>query len=467
MPDEDAEWGEGELANEGLFLKALFRGLDEASVRYAVMRNFELLPDNAGGSDLDVLVDPADEARLRTVLAEALRVADGAVIGVANSIGFFKAYALGKSTRSAYPWWGLRVDFNIGLRYRGNSLLNESIAWPVRQHRGIPVLARGFSAVLGVLKDVMNNGTVPSRYVVAARVAAKEEWSQIEALLSPMGKIALGTFREMLLSSESLESLGGQCTALRREVARCQLGLAGFQYVRLCAAFEWSRVRRYLRPPGMVVAILGADGAGKSTVIGSILPVLNSATHNAIVVRHLRPNLLPPLARLKGKTQQPGAPVREPHGSTQSGWFGSLFRLAYLTLDYVIGYWLWTRPIIAKQPTIVLFDRYAYDLVLDPRRFRIRLPEWMNGMFIALAPKPDLVVCLHGDPETLSRRKGELSLDETRRQIEAMTSLARKLPQAILVSTDCELNKTRDEVLGALLSRLRERQKDRERSSDG
>jgi thymidylate kinase len=216
--------------------------------------------------------------------------------------------------------------------------------------------------------------------------------------------------------------------------------------------FVWSKFHRYLAPSGAVLAVLGVDGSGKSTVINSIKPILDSATHNATFVHHLRPGLLPPLARLKGKVESPPGPVLDPHGSTPSGIVGSLLRLTWLTLDYILGYWLRIRPIIARQPAIVIFDRYAYDMALDPRRFRLGLPGWVAGLFARLAPRPDLIICLHAAPEVIAQRKQELPLEETRRQLEALLSFAKSQPNAVLISTDGSIEEVRERVLRTLFN---------------
>lgn len=205
-----------------------------------------------------------------------------------------------------------------------------------------------------------------------------------------------------------------------------------------------------MKRAGCFIVILGVDGSGKSTVIEAITPSLNTITNNQIVAKHFRPGLLPPLARLKGKQAVQIGPVLDPHGSTPSGTVGSLLRLTYLTLDYVLGYWLLLRPKIAKSPTVIVFDRYCYDMVLDPRRFRINLPVGLVRWFIRLAPKPDLIICLHGNPAVITARKNELPLVEVKRQTEALLAFAKQEPNAVLVSTEGTVEQARDDVLVAL-----------------
>ncbi len=129
---------------------------------------------------------------------------------------------------------------------------------------------------------------------------------------------------------------------------------------------------------------------------------------------------------------------------------GSLFRLAYLTLDYVLGYWFLTRFQIAKKPNLVLFDRYAYDMVLDPRRFRMNISGRVAGWFAELVPEPDVIICLYGSPEVIASRKCELSVEETRRQVDALRAFAVRRQSAVMISTECTIEDTRDQVLIAL-----------------
>jgi thymidylate kinase len=436
---------------ESLFLRNLFSELRKAGVAYAVMRNHETLPDSAGDSDVDLIIPLSEGERAKTAILESIACSDGVAIGIGETLGFFKVYALGKAACHPYPWWGVCIDVNVGLFFKGNGLLAEGRVLPIQDHRGIAVLRDDFAGVLGVLKEVLNNGVFPSRYSIAARCAAETSWQDIELLLAPMGKPALELLNRMLLVNAAPEELRADCLRFRALVMARALSAQPVRCWWRRIVFEWSKIRRYINPPGMVVAVLGVDGAGKSTVINAILPALSAATHNAVIVQHLRPGLLPPLARWRGGHRGQPGPVLEPHSSRPSGTLGSLFRLTYLMLDYVFGYWFWTRPKIAKQPTVVIFDRYAYDMANDQRRFRISLPNCVAGWFVALAPRPDLIICLHGTPEAIAARKSELPLEETRRQVDALRSFAAREPNAVLISTDVSISETRDAVLNCLL----------------
>ncbi len=436
------------------FLQALFRQFDKSGAHYAVLRNYDHLPYSTHGSDLDIVISRTDARRVREDVTYCIRQAGGVPIGCVQTTGFLKVFALGffaaDGTQSA--WWGLRLDISFGLIFEGAVSLLE---WPddlQESRNGIVVLPDYLCDVLGVLKELLHNDRLPERYLEEGRRAAENNWERVALSLNPMGKGALELFREVLTSPPAPHDLAAKCRAMRKALRRHSMGRAPNVYFSRRLRFVWSKFHRYLAPSGAVLAVLGVDGSGKSTVINSIKPILDSATHNATFVHHLRPGLLPPLARLKGKVESPPGPVLDPHGSTPSGIVGSLLRLTWLTLDYILGYWLRIRPIIARQPAIVIFDRYAYDMALDPRRFRLGLPGWVAGLFARLAPRPDLIICLHAAPEVIAQRKQELPLEETRRQLEALLSFAKSQPNAVLISTDGSIEEVRERVLRTLFN---------------
>lgn len=444
---------------ESAFLRQFFDCLNQSTVRYAVLRNYITLPYSAGDSDLDILIHPEDEVKVRAIIAEAASKAGGVAIGYANTVGFFKTFLFGREELNAGEWWGLCLDINIGLRYAGVAQLlgDDVLKNRCCLHNGICVLPNNLAAVLGIVKELLHNNILSPRYLALAADAAKENWDELDVDLAPMGESALVLLRDMCLSMPDSSGIVTKSRALRYAILRTAFLRSPLTYFRFRFLREWSKVSRFAKPSGMVVAILGTDGVGKSTIITAIEPTLSAATHGAFIVKHLRPGLLPPLARLKGKQAQQNGPVTDPHKSSPSGSLGSLLRVVYLIIDYVLGYWLVVRPKIAKAPTIVLFDRYAYDMALDPRRFRIGLSRRLVWWFARFAPKPDLIICLHGDPDIIVARKQELPLEEVRRQTAALLDFAKHEPRAVLISTEGTVEQARNDLLRALKIRITSR----------
>ncbi len=437
---------------ESYFLTYLFDNLNSSGIPYAVMRNYLTLPLSSGGSDLDIIVVPDDASKVETILFQTIEQANGVPLGIARTVGFFKIYTFGLTLQGSDTWWGQRIDVNVGLLFKGWPLLDDKVLFEfVQDHDGISVLSDGISGVLGVLKELLNNDKLSSHFLADATIAVKHEWEPIRLALRPMGVEALEVLKKLIVArDESEEDVALQCRKLRKILMVYGFRTHPLHFLRQRFQAWWSKVQRYLFPPGFIVAILGVDGAGKSTVIKAIKPVLDMATHNATSVFHLRPGLLPPLARLKGKDAIRCRPVINPHGSKPSGFFVSVFRLIYLTLDYMLGYWLKIRILIAKQPTIVIFDRYAYDMALDQRRFCLDLPTSLIRLFTRFAPKPDIIFCLYGSPDVIEARKKELPLAEVTRQITALKKFAKNEPRAVLISTEGTFENTQFMILSTL-----------------
>lgn len=443
------------VAPEGAFLSLLFSRLGDAGICYAVMRNYSALPDSLLGSDLDLIVAPEDFAALDNILRTALADSGGVVFGQTCVPGFRKVCAFGCSQESRMEWWGVCIDINVGLHFRGYRLDVDS-NWPVEDLRGVRVIPSSLAAVLGILKEALNNGMCPERYLADARIISQEEWRTIEAKLAPMGLHALSCIWRLIFAADAVEARA-LCRELQMALWKNAILSHPGEVLKGRLLSFLSKLRRYLRPEGKMIAFLGVDGAGKSTIIREISPVLMQATHSPVIVHHLRPNFLPPLAALRigaKKDESASEVVQNPHASRPSGGFISVIRAFYLTANYVLGYWFCLRVALARKPNFIIFDRYAYDMVVDPARFRISLPSWITSIFVSLAPKPDVVFCLIGSPYEIAGRKNELPVEEIARQVEVLKSMAKGISCAHIVSVDQGVASTRQQVLCVLRSAI-------------
>jgi thymidylate kinase len=176
-------------------------------------------------------------------------------------------------------------------------------------------------------------------------------------------------------------------------------------------------------PPGLLVAIFGADGSGKSTVCHAVIEEL-APLFGAARYLHFRP-------RLGGG--KPGAdPVLEPHRDPNRGSLASVAKVAYYTADFVIGHALRIRPEISRGG-LVVFDRYFHDLFVDPRRYRYGGPGLALRAAARLVPRPDLVILLDAPVEILLARKQELEAAELDRLRRAYVALVQALPDGHIV----------------------------------
>ena len=260
-------------------------------------------------------------------------------------------------------------------------------------------------------------GPESARRLVTA--AAQDDWGAIARSLRP-------------LRSELLRRSGS-----RRPVAVAAYWFA--DVVRLAG--------RWLRPNGLHVVLLGADGSGKSSVIRRLAEDVDGPFSSASV-RHLAPMSLPHGRASRATT--------DPHGRPARRLLPSLAKALYWLFDYSVGYHLRVRPALVRS-TLVLYDRYLVDVLVDPRRYRYGGPAWLTRLVWRLVPKPDLVVVLDAPPVVLRARKQEVTPAETARQRAAYRELGRRVRGGRIVDAAQPLDAVVADVRTAIVEFLADR----------
>ena len=438
-------------SSECYFLKALFDQLRLKKFRYCVLRNFAPLPETLGGSDLDLLVFPEDRKIITDLVAEVAAQFGGQVIAKYSTTGtYLKLLGHHKG-----QWWGAAVDLLAGVDYRGMVYVSsEGIMGRTEDYRGIKVATAADVETMALLKEMINNSCDRKDYFWNA-VNAYNEFGDcsLEIFKEAFSEELIKDFRSMLIGN-AVSEIPEMSLRLRREI----WSKYGLRDVGKVIANNLSRYRRLFKTPGVCLAVTGTDGAGKTTIINAIKPVLENAMHSKIQYEHLRPNWLKALGVVSGKREsKPGEVVNNPHGQEPSGKCSSVLRVCYYWLDYTLGFYLRIYLKIVRKAHICIFDRYYYDVIIDPRRMRISLPQWMLKTMFIFAPKPHLLLCLGADPEIIYEPKPETSPEEVRRQVTELKKLCSSLPHAVWVDTGISVQDSVDNTLKAIQAAMASR----------
>lgn len=204
--------------------------------------------------------------------------------------------------------------------------------------------------------------------------------------------------------------------------------------------------RRAVRPTGLVVAVAGPDGTGKSTLAETLGEDTSGVFRRARRL-HLTPGILPPPAKLLGR--QSGDPSK-PQTRPPSGTGGSIARILYLAADTALG---WTpRVYVPKtRSALVVLERGWTDLRVDPARYRLGAGHGLVRALDRILPRPDVRFVLSADAGTIHERKPELPVSEIDRQLRAWRKIGGSTE---LPATSQEETRTRAvETLSGLLSR--------------
>jgi thymidylate kinase len=412
-----------------IFLKVFFEELNDANIRYCVLRNYEQLPNSTGGSDIDMWVHDGD---IEQCIAVLTRTSESAKMQLVTFFSDCTAIKVGCQNNIG----GVQIDIFKGAIYYKQKVLvsGELIAANTKIYNRIQVLGKEFGDLLALIKELMNNSKIKDKYLIP--IYAKKDFYSIEYLkkvLPNFNDSFLHLFCECVKESSVMEKLH-QLKNLGQKGLSDKNEKNGF-------ALNMAKVKRLFgKRPGYVIVVEGTDGSGKSFIINSITPILNECFHNGVVYNHLRPNWLPDIAVVLGKRKKPqeGQEVKvvsDPHAGKQSCFMMSLVRWGWYMLDYTLGFlkkvWL---PIHSKSK-VFIFDRYYYEFYLDQKRSHVKLPNWVVRVGEFFLPKPDLILCLGGDPEKIYARKPETSLEEVQRQTAVLKNFCQKRKNAVWIDT--------------------------------
>mgnify|MGYP001434393002 CR=1 FL=1 len=183
----------------------------------------------------------------------------------------------------------------------------------------------------------------------------------------------------------------------------------------------------------MIIAFLGVDGSGKSTVIEQFTRKVHS-DWSEIKYIHFRPNLF-----LKSSSN---GPVTNPHEGKSRGLFVSMIKSIYFIIEYNVAFiFNYFNP-----GQLIIYDRYSYDIIADPQRTKFSLPSWLSRAMIWIIPSPNLIFYLHAPVDVLYERKKEINKSDLSAILDKYLILS-KVHKFHEIDTNTPLEETIDKIL--------------------
>lgn len=429
------------LTKEGMFLADYFSRLNSDSVDYCVLRNYETLPKAIPGTDIDLLVSPTDKERLLEITEK---------VAEENSFQLFQVY---------------EKSFHISHLKLYNPISGEVVRLDVMDKIG--ALCFEFFTAHEIIKEKRFNGTlfIP-KFEYEVITVLLQNWFSLRGKLKPKYFVSLkmlsnvenqnfykmlddkvGSIYSKLLSDKLLSDLDGFNAFLKKSRGKAMLNYSlrnPFKTFANSIYLLRITIKRLLFPPGLFVVFVGPDGSGKSTIINKVATLLDKV-YPSISIEHLHPKLLPRLQDIKKKII-----IQKAEELKNSEWelrnqkksfLKSLITVTYYTLNYILGYFFIILPKLVKGE-LVLYDRYCYDFLIDPKSKGIMLHELIVKMFLFLIPKPNKGIFLYVEPSRLINRKNEIPIEEVEVQIKRFRELVHNDSRFIEVDNSGEIEKT-------------------------
>ncbi|MCW3474799.1 hypothetical protein [Limobrevibacterium gyesilva] len=224
--------------------------------------------------------------------------------------------------------------------------------------------------------------------------------------------------------------------------------------------------KRYLHAPrpwsrkapggGIVVAVLGVDGSGKTTVVGTmrawlgaeidVLPIYFGTGGGRPSFLLLPFKLMVPLVTRFMRTKPKGSSHGKVSGRPPGALYSALMMLWATVLAVEKRMKLLAARRGADRGLVVVADRYPQNQILDyndgpllPRLARV--PQWLRGFearAYALARQlpPDLVIKLDATPETIALREPDMDAEIIRARTAAVMQLG--FPESRVVNVDAQ-----------------------------
>lgn len=206
------------------------------------------------------------------------------------------------------------------------------------------------------------------------------------------------------------------------------------------------RARRWFKPTGFHLVLLGPDGAGKSSVAAGVRQSLGPVFLDSNC-RSFPPRLL----------NRPVGDPSAPHKIKPRSAASSVLRaVGYWWTYYSPGYYFTVYPALVRG-SLVLHDRHVIDCIVDPVRYRYAGPKWLLRCIWRCIPRPKLVVLLDVPAEILQSRKQEVPFEVSQQQRIAYRDLVEAMPNGKIIDGAQPLERVIANVCDAILELMAER----------
>lgn len=420
------------------------RQFNENNIKYFLLRNYQGLPQVNKAKDIDIVIEPKKIKNAKKLLYNIFKN---------NGLEYYDEFITGKMIcmhgMSMDRKMGIHIDLLAGLNIKGYGIFCfDEMYQHTEMYNNIFVLEEPYGTFLLFISKLFGQ----------KRPKLKNEYkNQIKKMLVNDSEIFLEYLSEVvsakyvkkidgLIKKKDFNKILSDDKNLNKEIRKKILKKKPVYTLKGKLEFAFSKAkiivfqyRKYSRN----FAVIAPDGTGKSSFTQQVIEKINYyyVADQKVRLYHFRPEIFPNLRVIGQKTGITGEKkaTTNPHEFEPAGKISSFFRMFYYTADYILGWRKCIRNDVHYDRYSV-FDRYSYDLLVDPLRSRIQLPYSVRKLFVKLTPKPKIVFLLKARPEIIYNRKQELTIDEIKRMLNEYEKIANKYKNVYEIDAEDSLD---------------------------
>ncbi len=429
------------------FVKDFFSSLRQKNIRFCVIHNIEEVISGQA-HDIDMCIEASKLVEAKDLLNQTaanlgweLHLHIGNIRDSFNAKSYHYHY-IDDSQRSITL---IHFDFVPVTAWRGREILPNSVLLSgVNNESLYPESSPEVMAVVDLFPHLLYDNCIKDKYK-----------NRIHRIFTEQPEKVLSTMHNFLPKELALHVLElaqqqrwDDILALRSDIISQALKHAKRRPIDYCRHI----LHKIMHPTGIMIALQGTDGSGKSSIIQMIPEIIgNSFTGDTLNYYHWRPGFIKPEKKLDTK----GNPITDlrPHTHPPDNRLRSFLKLGFYTLDYLFGYCFKIRKQIS-QGHLVIFDRYFYDFYIDKLRYCLKVNNGIIRLFHFLVPSPTITFLLVGDAEKIYERKKEISAEEIQNQINRLLNNKHRFSNPIIIDVNQKLPNVCFDVCRAILTHL-------------
>lgn len=242
----------------------LFESLKEQNIKYCILRNYDGLPDDLGGHDVDILVNRKDKRAVHSVMEAIQNNFDAKWIRVGER-QYVISYYLSYSENSEMVL--LQLDFFYAMDWHGRTMLTGEYILNNRiLYNGFYVPRPAHEAVTSLFSSLIRGGFYKEKYHDSIKaMMAKDKDEFMYALNNSVGKLSaqLTTYIE----NDDIGLCEALVPKLRNEITKKCLMTHPVKTISDMVGFVWWEMRNRVYYAGNSFAVVGINSKQITNVI--------------------------------------------------------------------------------------------------------------------------------------------------------------------------------------------------------